>query len=261
MKAVACTKYGTPDDLELLEMEKPIPGDDEVLVAVHAASVTYAKHMLVTGKPLVGRLMGSGLLKPKQSMFGAEIAGRIVAIGRNVESLSPGDEVFGDLSDCAKGGYSEFVCAPVEALARKPANLSFEEAAAVPEAGLVALQALRDAGGITEGQKVLIVGASGGIGTFAVQLAKHFVTEVTAVCGTNNLDLVRSLGADLAIDYTKEDFARTGERYDLIVATVGFRSIFDYKRALKPGGIYVATGGTMPQVFQAMLLGPLLSIL
>jgi NADPH:quinone reductase-like Zn-dependent oxidoreductase len=261
MKAIICTEYGPPDLLKLEEIQKPTPGDDEVLVEVHATSVTYAKLMLVTGKPFVGRLMGSGILNPKQSMFGADIAGRIEAVGRNVNQFRPGDEVFGDLSDCGKGGFSEYVCAPVDALALKPANLSFEEAAVVPEAALVALQALRDAGQIQTGQKVLIVGASGGNGTFAVQIAKHFGAEVTGVCGTRNLDMVRSLGADYVIDYTKEDFTQNGQLYDLIVATAGYRSIFDYKRALSPKGIYVATGGSMTQIFQALLLGPLISMI
>ena len=260
MKAIACTRYGSLDALELVEMPEPAPGDDEALVKVYAASVTYAKLMLATGKPFVGRLMGSGLRRPKQHMFGADTAGRIESVGRNVQQFRPGDEVFGDLSDCGKGGFSEYVCAPTDALAMKPTNISFEEAAVVPEAALVALQALRDRGRIQAGQKVLIVGASGGIGTFAVQIAKHFRAEVTAVCGARNVDLVTSLGADHVIDYTKEDFSQNGERYDLIVATAGYRWILDYKGALSPLGIYVSTGGTMTQVFQALLLGPLLSV-
>jgi NADPH:quinone reductase-like Zn-dependent oxidoreductase len=215
--------------------------------------------MGVTGEPFAGRLMGMGLLKPKQKIPGGDIAGRVEAVGRNVKQFQPGDEVFGDLS-LGRGGYAEYVCAPKNALALKPANISFAEAAAVPEAALVALQALRDKGQIQPGQKVLICGASGGIGTFAVQLAKYFGAEVTGVCSTRNLDMVRSLGADHVIDYTKEDFTKNGQQYDLIVATAGYRSIFDYKRALSPKGIYVATGGSMAQVFQALLLGPLVSM-
>jgi NADPH:quinone reductase-like Zn-dependent oxidoreductase len=260
MKAIVCTKYGPPDVLKLEEIPKPIPGDDEVLVEVQAASVTYSNLMLVRGEPFVGRLMGLGLLKPKQEIPGADLAGRVEAVGRNVRQFRPGDEVYGDLSNCGRGSYAEYVCAPDKALALKPANISFAEAAVVPEAGLVALQALRDKGQIQPGQQVLIQGASGGIGTFAVQIAKQFGAEVTGVCSTRNVDLVRSIGADHVIDYTKEDFTKNGKRYDLIVATAGYRSIFDYRRALSPKGIYVSTGGSMAQTFQALLLGPLISM-
>jgi NADPH:quinone reductase-like Zn-dependent oxidoreductase len=262
MKAIVCTKYGPPDVdvLKLEEVEKPAPGDDEVLVEIHAASVTYSSLMLVRGEPFVGRLMGLGLLKPKHKVSGGDLAGRVVAVGVNVKQFRPGDEVFGDLSNCGRGAFAEYVCAPENALALKPANISFEEAAAVPEAALVALQALRDHGQIQPGQKVLINGASGGIGTFAVQIAKHFGAEVTGVCSTRNVDLVRSLGADHVIDYTQEDFTQNGQGYDLIVATAGYRSIFDYKRALSSKGIYVSTGGSMAQTFQALLLGPLISM-
>jgi len=259
MKAIICTKYGLPDVLKLEEIQKPTPGDDEVLVEIHAASVTYSSVMGVTGEPFLGRLTGMGLLKPKQKIPGGDIAGRVEAVGRNVKQFQPGDEVFGDLS-LGRGGYAEYVCAPKNALALKPANISFAEAAAVPEAALVALQALRDKGQIQPGQKVLICGASGGIGTFAVQIAKYFGAEVTGVCSTRNLDMVRSIGADHVIDYTKEDFTKNGQQYDLIVATAGYRSIFDYKRALSAKGIYVATGGSMAQIFQALLLGPLVSM-
>jgi NADPH:quinone reductase-like Zn-dependent oxidoreductase len=260
MKAIVCTEYGSPDVLRLEEIQKPTPGDDQVLVQVHAASVTYSSLMLVRGEPFVGRLMGMGLFKPNCKIPGADIAGRVEAVGRNVKHFQPGDEVFGDLSDCGRGGFAEYVCAPENALALKPTNISFKEAAAVPEAALVALQALRDKGQIQPGQKVLINGASGGIGTFAVQIAKSFGAEVTGVCSTRNVDLVRSLGADHVIDYTKQDFTQNGQQYDLILATAGYRSIFDYKRALSPKGIYVSTGGSMAQTFQALLLGPFLSM-
>ena len=259
MKAIICTKYGLPDVLKLEEIQKPTPGDDEVLVEVHAASVTFSSVMGVTGEPFAGRLTGMGLLKPKQKIPGGDIAGRVEAVGRNVKQFQPGDEVFGDLS-LGRGGYAEYVCAPKNALALKPANILFAEAAAVPEAALVALQALRDKGQIQPGQKVLIYGASGGIGTFAVQLAKYFGAEVTGVCSTRNLDMVRSIGADHVIDYTKEDFTKNGQQYDLIVATAGYRSIFDYKRALSSKGIYVATGGSMAHIFQGLLIGPLISM-
>jgi NADPH:quinone reductase-like Zn-dependent oxidoreductase len=259
MKAIVCTRYGPPESLTLADVPKPTPGNDEVLVKVHAASVTFSNLALVSGKPFIARLTGLGLLKPATRIPGSDIAGRVEAAGRNVTKFVPGDEVYGDLSVCGRGGFAEYVCAPEHALAKKPTTISFEEAAAVPEAALVALQALRDHGQIRCGQKVVIVGASGGIGTFAVQIAKSFGAEVTGVCSTRNRDLVRSLGADQVIDYTREDFTKNGQSYDLIVATAGYRSIFDYKRALGPGGIYVATGGAMAQVFQGILLGPFLS--
>jgi NADPH:quinone reductase-like Zn-dependent oxidoreductase len=259
MKAIVCTKYGLPNVLKLEEVQKPTPGDDEVLVEVHAASVTYSNLMLIKGEPFVGRFMGIGFLKPKQKIPGSDIAGRVEAVGRNVKRFRPGDEVYGDLSMSGRGGFAEYVCAPEGALGLKPANLLFEGAAAVPEAALVALQALRDNGQIQPGQKVLIYGASGGIGTFAVQIAKYFGAEVTGVCSTRNLEMVRSIGADHVIDYTKEDFAKNGQRYDLILATAGYHSIFDYKRVLSPKGVYVCTGGQMTQIFQSLLLGPLIS--
>ncbi len=260
MKAIVYTKYGPLDVLKLEEIQKPTPGDDEVLLKVHASSVNYNNPAQVRGKPFLARLW-FGLLKPKYTIPGGDIAGRVEAVGRNVMQYKPGDEVFGDLSSCGFGAYAEYVCVPENLLALKPANLTFEEAAAVPQAAAyVALQALRDKGEIQSGQKVLIYGASGGIGTFAVQIAKAFGAEVTGVCSTRNLDMVRSIGADHVIDYTQEDFTKSEQRYDLIVATAGYRSIFDYKRALSPKGIYVATGGSLAQVFQAMLIGPLISM-
>lgn len=260
MKAAVYTKYGPPDVLKLEEVEKPTPSDDEVLVKIHAASVNYSNFAFTTGKPFIVRLMGAGLLKPKHKILGSDIAGRVEAVGRNVKQFQTGDEVYGDLSDCGRGGFAEYAAVPENALAHKPAKLTFEEAAAVPEAGVVALQGLRDLGQIQSGQKVLINGASGGIGTFAVQIAKSFGAEVTAVCSTRNVDMVRSLGADHIIDYTKEDFSQNGQQYDLILATVGYRSLSDYKRALKPNGIYVCTGGTLAQVFQPMFLGPFMTM-
>ncbi|HMB25121.1 MAG: NAD(P)-dependent alcohol dehydrogenase [Chloroflexota bacterium] len=258
MKAVVGTKYGPPEVLRLVEVENPIPTDDQVLVKVHASSVNFNTLGFVRGEPFLVRLW-SGLFKPKLRP-GNDIAGRVEAVGKNVKEFRQGDEVFGDLSECGFGAFAEYVAVPEGVLVFKPANLSFEEAAAVPEAALVALLGLRDKGQIQKGQKVLIYGASGGIGTFAVQIAKSFGAEVTGVCSTRNLDMVRSIGADHVIDYTKEDFAKGGQQYDLILATAGYRSIFDYRRALKHGGRYVATGGAMKQIFQAMLLGPLLSL-
>jgi NADPH:quinone reductase-like Zn-dependent oxidoreductase len=260
MKAMVYTKYGPPEVLELKEVEKPTPKDNEVLAKVHAASVNAADWQLLRGDLLI-RLMGYGLLKPKNTILGADIAGRIEAVGRNTKQFQPGDEVFGEITECGLGGFAEYVCVPENALALKPANISFEDAAAVPLAAVTALQGIRDKGKIKSGQKVLINGASGGVGTFAVQIAKSFGTEVTGVCSTRNLDMVRSIGADHVIDYTGEDFTQNEQRYDLILATAGYRSIFDYKRALSPKGIYISTGGSMAQTFQALLLGPWISMI
>jgi NADPH:quinone reductase-like Zn-dependent oxidoreductase len=259
MKAIVYTKYGAADVLELKEEEKPTPKDDEVLVKVHAVSANAADLHFLRGKPFLLRLM-SGLLKPKNKILGSDIAGRVEAVGRNVTQFQPDDEVFGDISACGRGGFAEYVCAPENALVLKPANLSFEEAAAVPMAAVTALQGLRDKGQIQPGQKVLINGASGGVGTFAVQIAKLYGTEVTGVCSTRNVDMVRSIGADQVIDYTQEDFTQNGQRYDLILAANGYHSILAYRRALRPKGTYVMTGGSTAQMFQAMLLGPLISM-
>jgi len=259
MKAIVNTKYGPLDVLKLEEIQKPTPGDDEILVEIHASSVNFRDLANVTGKPFVARLW-TGLLKPKAKILGCDLAGRVEAVGRNVRQFQASDEVFGNL-DLGHGAFAEYVCVPENVLALKPANISFEEAAAVAEVASVALQALRDYGQIQTGQKVLIYGASGGIGTFAVQIAKSFGAEVTGVCSTRNLDMVRSIGADHVIDYTQEDFTQNGQRYDLILATAGYRSIFDYKRALSPKGIYVSTGGSLAQTFQAGLLGPWISII
>jgi NADPH:quinone reductase-like Zn-dependent oxidoreductase len=261
MKAIVYTKYGPPDVLELKEVEKPNPRDDEVLVKVHAASVNAADWRLLRADPFLVRLMGGGLLKPKHKILGADIAGRVEAVGRNVRQFQTGDDVFGDIFACGLGGFAEYVCARENALVLKPANISFEEAAAVPLAGGTALRGLRDKGQIQPGQKVLINGASGGVGTFAVQIAKSFGAEVTAVCSTRNLDMARSIGADHVIDYTQEDFTRNGQSYDLILAANGYHPILDYWRALSPKGIYVTTGGSMAQLFQAMLLGPWISMI
>jgi NADPH:quinone reductase-like Zn-dependent oxidoreductase len=259
MKAVVYTKYGPPEVLQLEEVEKPTPKDNEVLVKVHAASVNAADWHLMRGEPLPARL-AFGLLKPKLRILGADIAGRVEAVGRNVREFRPGDEVFGDLSGCGFGGFAEYVSVPEDALVLKPVATSFEQAAAVPLAAVTALQGLRDKGRIQPGQKVLINGAGGGVGTFAVQLAKVFGAEVTAVCSTRNLDMARSLGADHVIDYTQEDFTRNGRGYDLILAANGYHPLAAYKRALSPEGIYVMTGGSNAQLFQAMLLGPVMSM-
>jgi len=260
MKAIVYEKYGPPDDvLELREVEKPTPSDDEVLVKVHAASVNYSEWGFVRGKPFLVRLW-SGFLKPKYKIPGADVAGRVEAVGVNVKQFQPGDEVFGELGLFGFGAFAEYVSVPENALVLKPANISFEEAAAVPYTAITALQGLRDNGKIQPGGKVLIIGASGGIGTFAVQIAKSFGAEVTGVCSTRNLDMVHSIGADQVIDYTQEDFTKSGQRYDLILAAGGYRSIFDYRRALSPKGIYAWAGGSMAGLFQAVFLGPLISM-
>ncbi len=254
MKAVVYTKYGSPDVLQLKEVEKPIPKDNEVLIKVHAASVNYSDWAFVRGKPFLVRLF-QGLLKPKNKILGADIAGQVEAVDRNVTQFQPGDEVYGDLSGCGWGGFAEYVSVPENALALKPTSATFEEAAAVPQAGLVALQGLRDKGQIQPKQKVLINGASGGNGTIAVQIAKSFGAEVTGVCSTRNLDMVRSIGADHVIDYTQEDFIKTGHRYDLILDIFAYRSISDYKHALSPKGIYVLAGGSIIRILQAAMTG------
>ncbi len=258
MKAMVYTQYGSLEVLKLEQVEKPVPQENEVLIKVKAASVTFGDLAAVKGEPFMVRFT-LGLRQPKYKILGKDVSGVIEATGGNVKQFKPGDEVFGDLSACGWGAYAEYVSVPENVLALKPVNNSFEEAAAVPESAVVALQGLRDKGHIQSGQKVLIYGASGGIGTFAVQISKSYGAEVTGVCSTRNIELVRSLGAEHVIDYTQEDFTQNGQQYDLILTTTGYRSIFDYRRALKPAGIYVATGGSMAQVFQPMLLGPWLS--
>ncbi len=260
MRAIVYHTYGLPDVLELKEVEKPTPKDNEVLVKVHAASVNSWDWDLLRGKPFLARLVGGGILKPKYKILGADIAGRIEAVGRNVKQFQQGEEVFGDISGCGWGGFAEYVSAHENAVMLKPAKMTFEEAAAVPQAALLALQGLRDKGQIQPGQKVLINGAGGGVGTFAVQIAKSFGAEVTGVDSTRKLDMLRSIGADQVIDYTQEDFTQNGQRYDLILDVVAYRSIFDYKRALSPKGIYVMVGGSMAAIFQAVLLGPWISM-
>ena len=255
MKAVVYTEYGPPDVLQIEEVEKPTPNENQVLIKVHAASVNAGDYRVMRANPFLVRLMTGGLLKPKNTRLGSDVAGRVEAVGENVKQFRPGDEVFG----CRNGAFAEYVCAREGALALKPANSSFEEAAAVPVAALTALQGIRYAGGIRPGQKVLIQGASGGVGTFAVQLAKSFGAEVTAVCSTRNLDQARSLGADHVIDYTKEDFTQSGQQYDLILAANGYHPLSAYKSALTPKGVYVMAGGSKAQIFQAMLMGSWMS--
>ena len=239
MKAIIHERYGRPDVLVLGEVDKPVVADDQALVRVHASSVNPTEWYGVTG-PLFGR-PSSGLLKPKRKLVGADLAGRVEAVGGSVEEFQAGDEVFGT----APGAWAEYACAREARLVRKPPNLSFEEAAAVPIAGITALQALRDKGRVQPGQKVLINGASGGVGTFAVQLAKSFGADVTGVCSTRNVELVRSLGADRVVDYTQEDFTRRGERHDLLLDIAGSRSLSEVRRVLTPEATIVLVGGRM----------------
>jgi NADPH:quinone reductase-like Zn-dependent oxidoreductase len=257
MKAIVRTRYGPPDVLQFTEVEKPTPKDNEVLIELYAASLNPLDLFSMRGVPLI-RLIPA-LRAPKHKVLGADIAGRVEAIGRQVKQFQPGDEVFG--VSFTGGGFAEYVCTVENRLALKPASISFEDAAAVPVAAITALQGLRDKGRIRRGQKVLVDGASGGVGTFAVQIAKSFGAEVTAVCSTRNVDTARSLGADHIIDYTREDFTQSGQRYDLILGANGHHSIFDYRRALSRDGIYVAVGGGLFQIFQAASLAQLLSLI
>lgn len=257
MKAIVCTKYGPPNVLQLKEVDKPTPRDNEVLVKIHAASLNAADLETLRGVFLI-RFVAP--LKPKYKILGSDIAGQVEAVGRNIKQFQPGDEIWGDLSRCGFGTFAEYVCIPENALRLKPAGMTFEEAAAVPTAAVVALQNLRDKRPIQPEQKVLINGAGGGVGTFAVQLAKYFGAEVTGVDSTSKLDLVRSIGADRVIDYTQEDFTKNGQHYDLILDVVVHRSVFDYKRALSPKGIVVMVGGSITRVFLNMLLGSLISM-
>jgi NADPH:quinone reductase-like Zn-dependent oxidoreductase len=255
MKAIVCTRYGPPDALEFTEVAKPASKDNEVLIDIHAASVNPVDLHLMRGKPFFIRLMAGALLKPKDTRVGFDVAGQVEAVGRKVTQFKPGDEVFG----ACRGAFAEYGCAIEDKLALKPADISFENAASLPVAASTALQGLRDKGRIQQGQKVLVDGASGGVGTFAVQIAKAFEAEVTAVCSTRNVGRARSIGADHVIDYTREDFTQSGQRYDLIFAANAYHSIFDYRRALTQDGIYVMAGGGWAQIFQLVLLGPLLS--
>ncbi|OLE69676.1 alcohol dehydrogenase [archaeon 13_1_20CM_2_51_12] len=252
MKAIVITKYGSPDVLQFEEVEKPTPKDNQVLVKVQAASANPLDWHGIRGKPFIARLMGTGLLRPKSSKVGADVAGRVEAVGKDVTQFKPGDEVFGGCN----GSFAEYACAREDRVALKPANLSFEEVAAVPVAAYTALQGLRDKGHIQPGQKVLVNGASGGVGTFAVQIAKSFGAEVTGVCSTRNLDMLRKIGADHVIDYTQEDFTKNGQRYDLILDAVGNHSVSDYKRALNPEGVCVVVGFSgMSYMIQHMIVG------
>ncbi len=260
MKAIVFTQYGRPDSLELKEVPTPVPKDDELLIRIHASSINSWDCEFLNGTPFLNRLM-FGLLRPKpgKQRLGADIAGTVQAVGKQVTRFLPGDEVFGDLWD-SWGGFAEYACAHESSLELKPANSTFEEAAAVPQAGVLALQGLRKAGQLKPGQRVLINGAGGGVGTFAIQLARLSGAEVTGVDAMHKLDAVRSVGADYVIDYTQEDFTKTGKHYDLIIDCQNFRSMFDNKRALRPGGTYTMIGGSMLRVYQLWFLSLIASI-
>lgn len=257
MKAIVLTKYGGPDQLELKEVEKPSPGDGEVLVKVFAVSINDWDWALIQGD-FVNRML-NGFFRPKRRIFGSDIAGRIEAVGKNVTRFKPGDEVFGDLSG-TWGGFAEYVCAPENALGRKPHTMSFEQAASIPQAAMLAVQGLIDEGRVKPGQTILLNGAGGGVGTFALQILKPLNVEATAVDSAAKLDMLRSLGATHVIDYHRQDFTKVGTRYDLILDAKTNRSIFRYLRALNPGGKYITVGGDISRLLQAFLCGPLISL-
>lgn len=252
MKAIICPKYGSPDVLRLQEAAKPAPKDDEVLIRVHAASLNSRDLRMLRANPVFMRLMPGGLFHPNNKILGADFAGVIEAAGKGVKQLKPGDEVFGYMpSTTRRGTLAEYVCASEKLAALKPASLTFEQAAAVPLAAMTALQGLRGKGNIQRGQQVLIHGASGGVGTFAVQTAKALGAEVTAVCSTRHVETARSLGAGRVIDYTKEDFTQNGQRYDLILVVNGNHPLSVYLQALEPEGTLVISGGSLITLFQA----------
>ncbi len=263
MKAIVYSKYGSPDVLKLQEVDKPIPGDDEVLVEVCAASINSWDGEFLSGS-LFARALG-GLLRPKHQILGTDVAGRVAAVGSNVTLLNVGDEVFGEVSkrllSIGWGGFAEFVCAHERSMLKKPASLTFEQAAALPQVGALALGGVGFSGQIQPGQKVLINGAGGGVGTFAVQIAKSFGADVTGVDSGSKLEAVRSLGADHVIDYAQEDFTKNGQRYDLIIDVAAYQSTFDYKRALSAKGAYGVIGGSKVRFFQTVFLGRLISML
>ncbi len=257
MKAFVYHNYGSADVLKFDEVEKPAPKDDEVLIKVVAASINAYDWRLMTANPAMVRLMGVGFFQPKNKILGADVAGVVEAVGKDVKSFKPGDEVFGDLSYCGNGAFAEYACAEEKYLASKPPKMQFADAAALPMAANTALQGLRDTAQIKAGQNVLIYGASGGVGTFAVQVAKHFQAEVTAVCSTPKVEMVKGLGADIVIDYKTTDFAKHNGRYDIVMGVNGHVPLAVYKRMLNPRGIYLMAGGNSKQLFEAILLGQL----
>ena len=258
MKAVIYREYGGPEKLALEEIPKPIPKENQVLIRVHAVSVNSWDWDLLRGEPILIRMWG--LFKPKYRILGSDIAGVVENVGQNVINFKPGDEVFGDLSECGWGGFAEYVCAPENTLALKPPNMTFEQAASIPQAGVLAYQGLFDYGKVDAGKKVLINGAGGGVGTFAIQIAKFIGAEVTGIDSSDKLEMLKDLGADHVIDYRKEDFTKSGKHYDLIIDNVANRSLSDYKGTLSPEGIFIMVGGSMSTILQAMLFSKLLSV-
>jgi NADPH:quinone reductase-like Zn-dependent oxidoreductase len=259
MKAVVYTKYGSPGVLQLKEVDKPAPKENEVLVRIYAASVNSWDWDLVKGKPFLVRIIG-GLFKPRHKILGADIAGKVEAVGSNVKDFKPGDEVFGDIAGSGFGGFAEYVAVPEKLLARKSPAMSFEQSASLPQAGLLALQGLRYKGVIKQGDEILINGAGGGVGTIGLQYAKLLGAVVTCVEKAEKFELLRSLGADYFIDYTKKDYTRNGKQYDRILDVIAHRSVADYKRALKPGGIFAMIGGSMGGLLlQFIFIWPILS--
>ena len=255
MKAIVRREYGSADVLQLTEVEKPTPTDDELLIKVHAVSINGSDREGLIGKPLYARL--GGLRRPAYPILGSDIAGRVEVVGKSNTQFKPGDEVFGEIPGY-HGGFAEYVCTSGTTLALKPPSMTFEEAAAIPQAGVIALQGIRDKGQVQPGQKVLMNGAGGGAGSFAIQLAKLYGAEVTGVDNTGKLDYLRSLGADHVIDYTREDFTKNGKQYDLILDVIAHRSVFAYARALRPNGTYFFVGGSVATLFQILFLGPLM---
>ncbi|MGN8225144.1 NAD(P)-dependent alcohol dehydrogenase [Gracilimonas sp. BCB1] len=259
MKAILLQEYGLPAKLKVGEAPKPVPNDGEVLVRIHSASINDWDWGLVRGKPFIIRLL-YGLRKPKVRIPGVDISGTIEAVGENVSSLGIGDEVYCDLSECGFGGFAEYVCVPKNTAYKKPGSLSHNEAAALPHAGLLALQGLIHKGELKSGQKILINGAGGGVGTLAIQMLKPLKAEVTGVDSGEKLEMMKSLGYDHVMDYKKTDFTKTGERYDLILDTKSNRSVYKYARSLKKKGIYITVGGTLPRLFEVLILGSILSL-
>jgi NADPH:quinone reductase-like Zn-dependent oxidoreductase len=255
MKAIVYHEYGSPDVLKLEEVQKPTPADNQLLIKVYAVSLNRSDWEGLVGKPLYARI--GGLFKPRDKILGSDIAGKVEAVGKDVRQFKPGDEVFGLMLNYG-GGFAEYACKSEKAMALKPAGMTFEAAASIPQAAFIALQGIHDKGKVQPGQKVLINGAGGGTGAFAIQLAKLVGAEVTGVDNAEKLDFMRSLGADHVIDYTKEDFTKTGQQYDLILDVIATRSIFACQRALKPNGNYFMAGGSVATMFQSLILGPLI---
>ena len=255
MKAIVYEEYGSPDLLHLAELAKPIPTDDQILIKIHAVSINGSDKENLIGKPLYARM--GGLRRPGNPILGSDIAGRVEAVGKNNTEFEPGDAVFGEIPGY-RGGFAEYVCVDGKTMMRKPAGLTFEQAAAIPQAGVISFQGICDKGQVQPGQKVLINGAGGSAGSFAIQLAKQRGAEVTGVDNAHKFDFMRSLGVDKVIDYTQEDFTRSGEQYDLILDLIAHRSVFAYQRALRPNGTYFFVGGSVGVLFQLLLLGSLM---